>query len=86
MNSNIIETVPDTSKETLAANVDESDQTARSNNPEDAQTIHVTPRQILKKNALPIFECFFIGFLLGVNDGIQFYLNDLEVHAARHSQ
>ncbi|KAI9290224.1 major facilitator superfamily domain-containing protein [Umbelopsis sp. AD052] len=39
--------------------------------PEVAQTAELTPRQILKKNALPIIECFYIGFLLGVNDGIE---------------
>jgi hypothetical protein len=70
MTTNIIETVPDTSKETMVENVEESNQTALPNNPEDAQTIHETPRQILKKNALPIAECFFIGFFLGINDGI----------------
>ncbi|KAI8582758.1 hypothetical protein K450DRAFT_269109 [Umbelopsis ramanniana AG] len=37
--------------------------------PEVAQTVELTPRQVLKKNALPIIECFYIGFLLGVNDG-----------------
>lgn len=70
MTSSIVDTAPAAADNGSIHN-DQKSTSSKLADLEHAQTAELTPRQILKKNALPIIECFYIGFLLGVNDGIE---------------
>jgi hypothetical protein len=70
MTSSIVDTAP-VAVDNGSIHNDQKSISSKLSDPEHAQTAELTPRQILKKNALPIIECFYIGFLLGVNDGIE---------------
>lgn len=70
MNSTLIDEVPNISEKTAVSRVDDTPQIIPSSEFEDAQSIKFSAKQKLLKNILPIAECFFIAFLLGINDGI----------------
>jgi hypothetical protein len=69
MNSTLIDEVPNISEKTAVSRVDDSPQITQSSEFEDAKSIKLSAKQKLLKNILPIGECFFIAFLLGINDG-----------------
>ncbi|KAH8553344.1 major facilitator superfamily domain-containing protein [Umbelopsis sp. PMI_123] len=69
MTSSIVDTAPEAVRNSSIQIDQKSVHSNLSEVREEAQTIELTPRQILKKNALPIAECFYIGFLMGINDG-----------------
>lgn len=59
----------DASQNISSATANDSDQVEESPALGDVSTPHEVPLQILRQNAAPLAECFYIGILLGITDG-----------------